>query len=345
MYDLVVIGAGSGGITAAQFAARLGVKVALVEKHRIGGDCTWTGCVPSKALLKIAKTAHAVRTASQVGIETGGPPRVDMVAVRAAVRRAVTGVYRHETPEKLAAEGIEVLFGAAQFVDPHTLHASEQTLTAKKFIIATGAHPFIPPVPGLADVPYQTYLQIFNNQHLPEHLLVMGAGPIGVELAQAYRRLGARVTLVDVGLLPREEPEVAQVMGRVFAREGIEFVPGLVSEARQEGGQTVITVAGQEYRGDVLLVAVGRAPNVAGLNLTQAGVRATPNGIPVDDYLRTNVRHIFAAGDVIAGNYQFTHVAGWQGYKAVRNALLPGNERGVTGVMPWTTFTEPEVAH
>ncbi len=345
-YDLIIIGAGSGGVTAAEFAVRLGIKVALVEKNNIGGDCTWTGCVPSKALLKVAKVAHTAQTACNYGICNGDtPPHVDMFKVRDYVHQAIANVYQHETPEKLAAEGIEVIQGAARFIDAHTLKVGERTLQAKKFIIATGAHPFIPPISGIKDVSYLTYLQIFDNVHLPKRLLVIGAGPIGSELAQAYQRLGSQVVLIDVGLLPREEPEVAQTMGKVFAREGLQFVQGLVSTAQQEDGEIILTVNGQECRGDMLLVAVGRAPVVEGLNLDKAGVAYSRQGIPVDKYLRTNVKHIYAVGDCVEGNYQFTHLAGWQGFQAVRNALLPLNDKGFRKVMAWTTFTDPEVAH
>lgn len=343
-YDLIVIGGGTAGLTAAGFAARLGVKVALVEKNRIGGDCTWTGCVPSKALLKVAKVAHTTRTAQEYGI-CGEAPQVDMANVRSYIHQAISDVYQHETPQQLEQQGIEVIMGAAQFIDAHTIRVGEQTLRAKKFILTTGAHPFIPNIPGLADVPYLTYLQIFDNDHLPERLIVMGAGPIGSEIAQAYQRLGSQVTLIDVGLLPREEPEVAQTMGSVFAREGLRFVQGLVTQARQEDDEIVLNVEAQEIRGDMLLVAVGRAPIVKGLNLEQAGVAYSARGIPVDKYLRTTQKHIYAAGDCIEGNYQFTHFAGWQAFQAVRNALLPLNDNGFKKITPWTTFTDPEVAH
>jgi pyruvate/2-oxoglutarate dehydrogenase complex dihydrolipoamide dehydrogenase (E3) component len=346
-YDLIVIGAGSGGLTAARFAARLGVKVALIEKDRVGGDCTWTGCVPSKALLKAAKMAHATRTAADYGICNGGgePPQVNMSRVRDYVKQAIVDIYQHETPEQLRREEMDVIIGAARFLDARTIQVCERTLTAKKFIITTGAHPFVPNVPGLQDVPYLTYLQLFDNDCLPERFIVMGAGPIGAEIAQAYQRLGSQVTLIDIGLLPREEPEVAEVMGKIFAREGIQFVEGLVTAVRQEGAEIVLNVEQQEFRADMLLVAVGRMAVVDGLDLDKAGVSYSLNGIPVDKYLRTNVKHIYAAGDCVAGNYQFTHLAGWQAFQAARNALLPGNDRGFREVMPWTTFTEPEVAH
>lgn len=343
-YDLVIIGAGSGGLTAAEFAARLGAKVALVEKERIGGDCTWTGCVPSKALLKVAKVAHQVRAANDYGVCVG-QPAVDMAKVRAYVQQAVEAVYRHETPDRLAEQGIEVVMGAARFLNAQTLQVGERALSTKKFIIATGARPFIPPVPGLSTVPYLTYEQIFENDHLPERLIVMGAGPVGAEIAQAYQRLGAHVTLIDVGLLPTEEPEAAQVMSRVFAREEIHFVKGLATAVRQEGAEIVVNVEQQEFRGEMLLVAVGRRPNVGGLNLEQAGVNYSPKGIPVDNKLRTNIKHIYALGDCVLGNHQFTHLAGWQGFQAVRNALLPGSSQGFSQIVPRTTFTDPEVAH
>ncbi len=346
-FDLIVIGAGSAGITAAQFATRLGVKVALVEKNRVGGDCTWTGCVPSKALLKVAKMAHAVRTASQYGIHINGnaSPRADMAQVRNYIQQAITQVYQHEPPDHLTQAGIQIVHGTAHFVDAHTITVGEQTLQAKKFIIATGAHPIIPNIPGLAKIPYITYLQLFENTHLPEQFVVIGAGPIGAEIAQAYQRLGSQVTLIDVDLLPAEEPEVSQTMARVFAKEGIRLVKGLVTLVRHVDDEIVLNVGEQEVWGDMVLVAVGRKPVVGGLGLDAAGVEHSPDGIVVDAYLRTNVKHIYAVGDCVAGNRQFTHLAGWQAYKAARNALLPLNETGFTNVMPHSIFTDPEVAH
>ena len=343
-YDLIVIGAGSGGLTAAHFAQQVGASVALIEKDRIGGDCTWTGCVPSKALLKAAGVAHQVRAAGQFGIFVG-QPAVDMEKVRDYIRQVIDTVYQYETPEYLLNEGIDVIPGKAQFNDAHTVQVGSDLLTARKFIVATGARPFIPPIPGLDQVPYLTYEKIFENDRLPSQLLIIGAGPIGTEIAQAYQRLGSQVTLIDVDLLPREEPEVAEVLGRVMGNEGVRFVKGLVSEAREADGQILLTVNEQELKGDQLLVAAGRTANVDSLNLDRAGVDYSELGIPVDKYLRTNQAHIYAAGDCVAGNHQFTHVAGWQAVQAARNALLPLNDAGFTNVVPWTTFTDPEVAH
>jgi pyruvate/2-oxoglutarate dehydrogenase complex dihydrolipoamide dehydrogenase (E3) component len=344
-YDLIVIGAGSGGITAAQFGQKLGARVALVEKERIGGDCTWTGCVPSKALLKVAKVAYEARQAGLYGLNHSGPPQTDMGQVRAYLRRAIAEVHQHETAAALSQEGLAVICGAAHFIDPYTIQAGERTLTAKKFIIASGAQPLVPPIPGLSQIPYHTYRQIFDNDQLPDRLLIIGAGPIGVELGQAYQRLGAQVTLIDIGLLPAEAPEVAAVLGQVFATEGLHFVQGLVSVARQEGAEISLTVAGQEVCGQMVLLAVGRAPNVTTLDLERAGVRYSAAGIPVDKYLRTNRNHIFAVGDCVAGNDQFTHVAAWQGVKAAQNALLPFYKApGLSRIIPRTIFTDPEVA-
>jgi pyruvate/2-oxoglutarate dehydrogenase complex dihydrolipoamide dehydrogenase (E3) component len=343
-YDLIIIGAGSGGLVAAEFAAKLGVNVALVEKERIGGDCTWTGCVPSKALLKAAKVAYEVRMAAHYGICTE-PPKVDMSKVCAYVQQAVEVVYQSETPQQLAEKGIDVVIGAAHFLGPHVIQVGERTLSAKKFILVTGAQPFIPPVPGLSEVPYVTYRQIFDNEQLPRRLLVLGAGPVGVEIAQAYQRLGAQVTLIGSSLLPREEPEVAEVLGRVFTREGVQFIKGRVTVAQREEAEIILTVKKQEFRGDMLLLAAGRIPQVTGLDLERAGVIYSPQGIPVDSKLRTNVKHIYAAGDCVQDNDQFTHLAGWQAFQATRNALLPGSSRGFSNVVPRTTFTDPEVAH
>ena len=226
-YDLAVIGAGSAGLVAATFAARIGAKVALVERDRIGGDCTWTGCVPSKALLKAAKVAHEVRRAPDYGIEatvTG----VDMARVTAHVKRAIEGAYAAERPSVLAQKGIDVVEGTPEFLDRHTVRVGDRALEARRFLICTGARPAIPAIPGLSDVPYVTYERWFENEHLPAHLLVLGAGPIGLEMALAYRRLGADVSVVGEELLGREEPEVRSFVAEMLRREGVRFLQGVV---------------------------------------------------------------------------------------------------------------------
>jgi pyruvate/2-oxoglutarate dehydrogenase complex dihydrolipoamide dehydrogenase (E3) component len=342
-YDIAIVGAGSGGLTAARFAAQLGARVALIEKHRIGGDCTWTGCVPSKALLKVAKVAHEARTASHYGVTTS-TPAIDMAGVRDYVRAAIQQVYQFETPDALQREGVDVILGAARFLDRRTLSVGERSVRSKAFLLTTGAHPVIPPIAGLSDVPFQTYEQIFDNDKLPRTMVVIGGGPIGMELAQAYQRLGAQVTVIADRILPKEDQEVRELMQRVFEREGVRFVWGRAKSAHKNSDGVVVETDGDKALGELLLVASGRKPSVAGLDLERAGVTYSAKGIPVDKKLRTNVKNIYAAGDV-AGGYQFTHFAGWQAFQAVRNALLPGTASGFTDLVPQVTFTDPEVAH
>jgi len=346
VYDLVVIGAGSAGLTAADFAAKFGARVALIEKQRIGGDCTWTGCVPSKTLLKISKVAHEIRTAERYGL-TPQDLIVDFKSVMSAVRRVISLVYENESPEALRSKGIDVLIGDVHFLDPHTLCVGSDTITAKHVILTTGAHFSVPPVNGLDAVKYLTYENVWDLQLLPEHLLVIGAGPIGCEMSQAFRRLGSQVTVIEGGerILPRDEPDASTVLTKVFHSEGIKLNFNVKIERVWQEENTIYVSDGKEkFSGDYLLIAVGRSPNVDGLALEKAGVEYSPLGIKVDQHLHTSQRHIYAAGDC-TGSYQFTHYAGWQAAMAVRNALLPGASKAVSDRVPWTTFTDPEVAH
>ena len=345
-YDLVIIGGGSAGLTAASFAIQLGARVALLEKHRIGGDCTWTGCVPSKTLIKTAAVAHEMRTAGRYGLPSV-EPQVDLKAVMAHVHDVVASVYEHEAPETLRADGIDVFMGAARFLDPHTLAVGETQLTARNVLIATGAHPFIPPIAGLDDIDYLTYESVWDMETLPKRLLIVGAGPIGCEMAQAFRRLGADVSLAASRdrLLPREDPAASRVMGQVFEKQGIELhYQARAERAWQDDDGIHVLAGGVEMVGDVLLVVAGRRPNVSGLDLEKAAVGYSAQGIQTDDNLRTSQRHIYAAGDC-TGGLQFTHYAGWQAFMAVRNALLPGASKGVTDQVPRATFTDPQIAH
>ena len=334
-YDLAIIGAGSAGLTAARFAARLGKRVALIEANRVGGDCTWTGCIPSKALLHAAKVAHGVRTAREYGIDAGEPV-IDFPAVMSRIRSVIDRIYSEESPDRLRSEGIDVIEARGEFRDGQTLTADGREIRAKRFLICTGAAPFIPPIPGLADTPYLTYESFWTLETLPSSLVIIGGGPIGCELAQACQRLGSRVTLVEAldRLLPNDEPEAGDAVGEGLAADGVELRLGTRIESADEIAKW----------GDSVLVAVGRRPVLTGLGLDAAGVAHTPAGITVDDYLRTTARNIYAAGDCIGG-YQFTHYAGFQGAMAVRNALLPGKSRGRREFVPWATFTDPEAAH
>jgi pyruvate/2-oxoglutarate dehydrogenase complex dihydrolipoamide dehydrogenase (E3) component len=342
IYDLVIIGGGSAGLTAAEFGPNLGARVALVEKHRIGGDCTWTGCIPSKTLIHIAGLAHAARTSAALGVSAD--PVVDMARVRERVQATVQRIYHEESPDVLRGRGIDVFLGGATFVDPHTIRSGDSLIRGRKFLIATGASPAVPAVAGLAETPYLTYAQFFDNDRLPERLLVMGAGAVGVELAQAYRRLGAGVTLIDERLLPREETEVGEAIGRALAAEGVEFAAGLATAVTYAAGVfTLQLTTGAAVMGDMLLVATGRRPNVHGLGLEHAGVAFSDAGIRINRYAQTSARHIYAAGDV-TGSHQFTHYAGWQAFLAGRNALLPGRDVATADAIPYAIFTDPEVA-
>jgi pyruvate/2-oxoglutarate dehydrogenase complex dihydrolipoamide dehydrogenase (E3) component len=342
-YDLVIVGAGSGGLIGAEFAVQLGAKTALIERDRIGGDCTWTGCVPSKSLLKAAKVAHHVRTAARYGIVSQAPV-TEMGRVHDYVQAAIQQIYQGTTPEALRQKGIDVYLGAARFLNATQIVAGEIALRSNRFLITTGANPVVPEIAGLSSVPFVTYHQIFGNRRLPQSLLVVGGGPLGTEIAQAYQRLGAEVTVIADTLLPKEDEDVRDLMERVFVEEGIRRVKGRAKAAHKEDDLIVVSTGQSEARGDLLLIAAGRKPNVKGLDLERAGVQYGEKGITVDNELRTSAKHIYAAGDVL-GSYQFSHFAGWQAFQAVRNALLPGNSSGRTDTVPWVTFTDPEIAH
>ena len=344
-YDLVVIGAGSAGLVAADFAARFGARVLLIEKDRIGGDCTWTGCVPSKALLHAASLAHQSRVASHLGIRVGGV-EVDFPAVMRQVRQAVARVYSFETPEQLAKRGVAVEQGQAHFLDQHSVAVGGRRIHGRSFVICTGAVPQRPSLAGLDAVPYLTYEEVFELDELPDGLLVLGGGPVGVELAQAFARLGSHVTLLEKEsrLLSAADPEAGVVLARVLAAEGVTIETGFEAvDARDTGGEIVLSSKRARFAGDRLLVATGRRPDVEGLDLERAGVAYDERGVRADHNLKTSQSHIYAAGDV-TGSFQFTHYAGWQGYAAARNALLPGSARGLAETVPWAVFTEPELA-
>ena len=348
-YDLVVIGAGSAGLTATRFARSLGLSVALVERSRVGGDCTWTGCVPSKALLKAAGVAHSMRTADRYGLPASAPA-VDLHAVMQRIRSVIHRIYDAESPEALALEGVNVIIGAAIFTGRDSVSVSDRTLTARRFLICTGASPVIPAIPGLGEVEYLTYETVWNLEKLPSSLAVIGAGAVGCELAQAFARLGSKVTLIEVAerVLPQEDVEASAVVAKRLTGEGIRLVTGQgarkVSHVSGDGPEVAVELSdGESVQAEALLVAVGRRPNIEGLALESAGVAAGPEGIIIDRYLRTTRRSICAAGDVTGGP-QFTHYAGSQGFMAVRNAFLPLNTVAVRNDVPRATFTDPEVA-
>ena len=341
-YDLAIVGGGSAGLIAAEFAVKLGARVVMMEKDRIGGDCTWTGCVPSKALLKVARVAHETRTAAQYGIKTSAPT-IDMARVRDYLRAAIEQIYAGTTPEALLAKGIDILLGPVAFLDCQTLTCGEQRLHAKKVLIATGADPVTPSIEGLADVAFLTYRNLFDADTLPATMAIVGGGPIGVEIGQAFQRLGTQVTIFAERLLAKEEPEVSELLQGVLEREGVRIVPERVLRLERQSTGVRVLSATAFVDAEKLIIASGRSPAITGLKLEAAGVTYSERGIHVNKHLRTSARNIYAAGDVL-GKEQFSHLAGWQGFQAARNALLPGSNSDFSVVMPRVTFTDPEVA-
>ncbi len=330
-YDLVVIGGGSAGLTAADFGSRIGGNI-LIAAEELGGDCTWTGCIPSKTLIRLARVGH--------------DRPIDFARVMTEVRAVIARVYSYETPEALTKRGVEVAIGPVRFVDGVTIQAGERRISARHFVVCTGAEPKIPPIRGLQSVPYLTYESIFDLSHLPARLIIVGAGATGVELAQAFARLGSGVTLVEQGsaLLPGADQEAVAIVRRRLDADGIKVLTSAeVTGVATENGRVVVETAAAPLDGDALLLATGRTPRTGGLDLERAGIEVREGAIRVDKNLRTTNPNVYAAGDV-TGGFQFTHYAGWQGYVAARNALLPGAQEGVRSSVPWAVFTDPEVA-
>jgi len=390
-YDIIIIGAGSGGLTAAGFAASLGARTCLVEKSKIGGDCTWTGCVPSKALLHVAKVAHHARTGGGNTGVTSTSVNVDMSHVHNYIHSRIDDIYQHETPSKIREKGVDVIVNtAASFLNPHTIKLtpssssseeeknnesngrdSRTSITASYFIICTGAKPKSPRTVNIEiepSVQYLTYENIFNLTQLPKHLCVVGGGPIGSEMSQAFQRLGSQVTIIGK-ILPREFLDSQTVVADVFEKEGIKHVDGRAikikiqqgnesqkeekedkNEDKNEDKRTSYAVTIRNKQGDEttlycdqILLAIGRVPVVDNLGLSNINLATGKNGIVVNASLQTSHSHIYAAGDC-CGSEQFTHYAGWQAFQAVRNALLPSTSNGHSSLIPRCTFTDPEIA-
>ncbi len=349
-YNLVVVGAGTAGLVAAAGAAILGARVALIERALTGGDCLNYGCVPSKALIRAARAASAVTEAREFGIEAP-PPVVEFADVMRRVRRVRAEIAPNDSVQRFAKLGVDVFLGHGHFTGKHSLEVEGQRLDFKKAIIATGARAAVPPIPGLAEAGYLTNETVFALTALPRRLIVIGGGPIGCELAQAFARLGSQVSLVsDVPrLLPKEDPDVAALLDQQFRREGIELILGAKVERAEKSAVGKILIVNRAEKnetivGDEILLAAGRVPNVEGLNLEAAGVEYNNKGVIVDDHLRTSNKHIFAAGD-IESPIHFTHTAEALGRIALQNALFFGRKRASDLVIPWCTYTSPEIAH
>ena len=343
--DLCVIGAGSGGLAVAAGAVQMGAGVVLVERGRMGGDCLNYGCVPSKSLLAAARLATAWRQGAELGVAYA-PPQVDFAAVADSVARVVAQIAPNDSVERFERLGVRVIAAEARFVDPRTVHAGEFVIRPRRFVIATGSKPVVPPIPGLDIVPFWTNETVFANRALPAHLVVIGGGPIGIELAQAFRGLGAAVTVIDAGpLLPHDDPEGVAFLAARLAADGIRLMPSTaVAEVAQAGTDIAVTLAsGERVTGSHLLVAAGRRPDLAALDLAAAGIATNAAGIVVDKRLRTSNRRAFAIGDA-AGGPQFTHIALYHAGIVIRNALFRLPARVDYRALPWVTYTDPELA-
>jgi pyruvate/2-oxoglutarate dehydrogenase complex dihydrolipoamide dehydrogenase (E3) component len=352
-YDLVIVGMGSGGMVAAEFAATLDLKVAVVERGRVGGDCLWTGCVPSKALLAAGKVAHHMRIAADFGIDAV-EPRVDRVKVWERIRSVQRQIAStDDNPDRFRDMGIDLVMGHAKVTGAHTVSvegADPRELDTRYVLLCTGSRPAEPPIAGLADAGFVTSESLFELTDPPASFVNIGGGPIAVEMVQGFTRLGIPVTLLQKGprILPRDEPALVELLVDKLRKEGVDLRFDVdVERVTVEGGKKVVhgTEAGAPARweADELLVAVGRRPNVEHLGLEELGIETTPKSVVVDNRGRTNVDTVYACGD-IAGRYLFTHSAAYEGVRAVRDMFFPGKGKVVASV-PWATFTDPELAH
>ena len=350
--DLVIIGMGSGGMPAAEFASTLGLKVAVVERARVGGDCLWTGCVPSKALLSSAKVAHHLRTAERWGLPAVEVPPIDTSAVWRRIKEVQQRIATSDDdPARYEAMGVELVTGVARLVDGTTVAVGDRRLETRFVLVCTGSRPATPPLPGLAEAGFLTSESFFELDRCPGSLVFLGGGPIAVELAQACHRLGVEVTVLQrgPGILPRDEPELAGRLARLLVEEGLDLRLGAEATAVEvlPGGRKVVVaqVDGTPHRfeAEEIFVGTGRVPNVEGLGLEALGIGVGPKGIETDDRGRTSVRTVYAAGDV-AGRTLFTHSAAYEGVRALRDMFFPGKGT-LDATVPWCTFTDPELAH
>jgi len=349
-FDIVVIGGGAGGLVVAAGGAALGAKVALVDRHRLGGDCLWYGCVPSKALIQSARIAHTMRHAERWALRPADPAP-DLAQVMERVRGVIAGIEPNDSPERFRALGVDVTFGDGRFTAPDAFEIAGRRLTGTTFVLATGSRPAVPDIPGLTQTPYLTNETLFDLREAVPSLLVVGAGPVGCELAQAMRRLGSEVTIVDAAarILAREDADVVQVVAQQLRDDGIRFC--LDAKIRRVAGPTgaiMLTVVASDGRetvltGTHLLLAAGRRANIEGLGLDAAGVPVADGHVVVDDKLRSSNRRIFAIGDVIGG-YQFTHVAEHHAGIVLRHAIFRLGWAKPSRVVPWCTYTDPELA-
>lgn len=350
-YDIIVIGGGAAGLVAVTAAASLGAKTALIEKNKLGGDCTWYGCIPSKALLKSGQVFSLIKRLKDFGITPGAGNAYDPSLVMPHVRGIIKKISTHHPAEVFEKRGIKVIFGGPKFINPAAIDLNGARISAKRFIIATGSRPLVPAIEGLKDINYLTNENVFDLEILPKSLAVLGGGPIGMELSWAFRRLGVEISVIEMfdRLMAREDDEIAGVLVEEFKKEGIKIFTGKKAVRFSKDADSVaITLEDKDKKQSVVkaekvLVAVGRAANVSGLDLEKAGVRYSYKGIEVDRTLRTGAKNIYACGDC-CGPYQFSHMAEYQAIIAVGNALFPFKRKANYRAVPWCTFTEPELA-
>lgn len=350
-YDVMVIGGGGGGITAALTANGLGKKVVMIEKNKLGGECTWSGCVPSKALIRAASMVNKIKNIEDFGIDMEGNYKINSKNVMRYVQSVIEKVYKEEKPEVFEGKGIHIIIGEASFIDQHHVVVKDKKISAQKIIIATGTSPFIPPIPGIQETNYVTNETIFKIKELPDSMIVIGGGAIGVELAQALNRLGVEITILLRGdqILVREEKELVDILTKKLIKEGIQLVTkAKIIGCENEKDKVAIAIEKEDKEilitGDRVLVATGRKPNLTKLMLDGVGVKYSKKGIITNSMMQTSVSHIFACGD-IAGPYQFSHMAGYQGMIAGLNACLPIKRKADYSNVLWCTFTDPELAH
>jgi len=350
-YNLVVIGGGTAGLVSAAGAAGLGAKVALIERNLLGGDCLNVGCVPSKALIRAARAAHDSRNGGEFGIQSSSSPQINFAAVMERMRKLRAGISRHDSVQRFTQLGVDVFLGEGRFAGPSAIEVDGKRLEFRRAVIATGTRAAEPPIPGLRDTGFYTNETVFTLTGLPRRLVVIGAGPIGCELGQAFQRFGASVTILTDGaeILPKEDRDAAAILRRQLERDGVKILTGVnVQRAQTHNGVKYLTVGTGdsvvELSCDAILVAVGRKPNIENLGLESAEVRYTMRGVNVDARLRTSNSRIYAAGDVCS-RYRFTHAADAMARIVIANGLFFARRKVTELAMPWCTYTDPEIAH
>ncbi len=350
-YDIVIIGAGSAGLVAASAAKSMGANVLLIENKKMGGDCLNYGCVPSKSFLKVAHFANKMKAVKQYGIQKVKVD-INMSDVMNRVNNIVSEIAPHDSIERFENMGVEVVIGNAKFIDSHHLEIDGKTYSCKNIVIATGSRAYIPPIKGLQDITFETNETIFNLNKQPKHLIVLGAGPIGLEMGQGFAHLGSKVSVVDHSstIFKKDDPKVSDIMKQILINDGVDlYLSFSVDEIKQVGQQIEVHIRNAKEQkviiGDTLLVSTGRIPNIEGLEIDRIGLQTNERGyVIVDSYLRTNIKNIYACGDV-HGLYQFTHTAGYEASVVVKNALIAPIFKTNYHNIAWITYTVPEVGH